>query len=73
MYGGIVTVMVGIYPMTPETSPPYTDEGSLVPELEVPLTEHSPVGEIKVGGDGTKPVASPTKVEAEASEKKFVR
>merc|ERR1719379_2499412 len=34
MYGGIVTVMVGVYLMTPETLPPYSDEGSLVPEQE---------------------------------------
>jgi len=66
MYGGIVTVMVGIYLMTPETLPPYSDEGSLVPEQEVPLTEHTPVGEVKVGGDVPKPVAPPTKAEAEA-------
>merc|ERR1719364_261798 len=66
MYGGIVTVMVGIYLMTPETLPPYSDEGSIVPEQEVPLTEHTPVGEVKVGGDVPKPVAPPTKAEAEA-------
>merc|ERR1719451_180282 len=66
MYGGIVTVMVGVYLMTPETLPPYSDEGSLVPEQEVPLTEHTPVGEVKVGGDVPKPVAPPTKAEAEA-------
>merc|ERR1719321_1377310 len=66
MYGGIVTVMVGVYLMTPETLPPYSDEGSLVPQQEVPLTEHTPVGEVKVGGDVPKPVAPPTKAEAEA-------
>merc|ERR1719387_3282201 len=26
MYGGIVTVMIGVYLMTPETLPPYSDE-----------------------------------------------
>merc|ERR1719162_2125839 len=66
MYGGIVTVMVGVYLMTPETLPPYSDEGALVPAQEVPLTEHTPVGEVKVGGDVPKPVAPPTKAEAEA-------
>merc|ERR1719301_9144 len=35
MYGGIVTDMVGVYLMTPETLPPYSDEGSLVPEQDV--------------------------------------
>merc|ERR550537_1917296 len=55
MYGGIVTVMVGIYLMTPETLPPYSDEGSLVPEREV--------GGVKVGGNVPKPVAPPTKAE----------
>merc|ERR1719313_2855709 len=58
MYGGIVTVMIGIYLMTPETLPPYSDEGSLVPEHEV--------GGVKVGGNVPKPVAPPTKAEAEA-------
>merc|ERR1719487_3222351 len=58
MYGGIVTIMVGVYLMTPETLPPYSDEGSLVPEHEV--------GGVKVGGDVPKPVAPPTKAEAEA-------
>merc|ERR1719321_1525681 len=57
MYGGIVTVMVGVYLMTPETLPPYSDEGSLVPQHEV--------GGVKVGGDVPKPVAPPTKAEAE--------
>ena len=65
--------MVGIYPMTPETSPPYSDEESLVFEQEGPLTEHTPVGEVKVGGDVPKPVATPTKAEAEAFEKEFER
>merc|ERR1719337_161821 len=55
MYGGIVVVMVGVYLMTPETLPPYSDEGSLVPEQEV--------GGVKVGGDVPKPVAPPTKAE----------
>merc|ERR1719198_1706873 len=55
MYGGIVTVMVGLYLMTPETLPPYSDEGSLVPEQKV--------GGVKVGGDVPKPVAPPTKAE----------
>merc|ERR1719183_2306662 len=58
MYGGIVTVMVGVYLMTPETLPPYSDEGSLVPEQEV--------GGVKVGGDVPKPVAPPTKAEMES-------
>merc|ERR1719345_597806 len=66
MYGGIVTVMVGVCLMTPETLQPYSDEGALVPAQEVPLTEHTPVGEVKVGGDVPKPVAPPTKAEAEA-------
>merc|ERR1719316_2272235 len=55
MYGGIVTVMVGVYLMTPETLPPYSNEGSLVPEQEV--------GGVKVGGNVPKPVAPPTKAE----------
>merc|ERR550537_911772 len=55
MYGGIVTIMVGVYLMTPETLPPYSDEGSLVPEREV--------GGVKVGGNVPKPVAPPTKAE----------
>merc|ERR1719299_186357 len=55
MYGGIVTVMVGVYLMTPETLPPYSNEGSLVPEQEV--------GGVKVGGSVPEPVAPPTKAE----------
>merc|ERR1719353_1918598 len=55
MYGGVVTVMVGVYLMTPETLPPYSNEGSLVPEQEV--------GGVKVGGNVPKPVAPPTKAE----------
>jgi hypothetical protein len=36
MYGGIVTVMVGIYMMTPENLPPYSHDGTLIPGAEVP-------------------------------------
>ena len=34
MYGCIVMVMVGVHRMMPETVPPYSDEGSIVPEQE---------------------------------------
>jgi len=57
MYGGIATVMVGIYLMTPETLPPYSNDGTLIPEQEVPLTGHS------VGGEVPQPPTPPTKAE----------
>ena len=34
MYGCILMVMVGVHRMMPETVPPYSDEGSIVPEQE---------------------------------------
>merc|ERR1719421_2602427 len=58
MYGGIVTVMVGVHLMTPETLPPYSDRGPLIPAQQVPLTD------VKVGGDVPGPVAPPTGAEA---------
>jgi hypothetical protein len=36
MYGGVVTVMVAVYTMTPETLPPYAERGSLIPGVAVP-------------------------------------
>merc|ERR1719248_274977 len=36
MYGGAVTVMYAIFVMTPETLPPYADDKSLVPGVDVP-------------------------------------
>jgi len=36
MYGGAVVVMVGIYQMTPETLPPYSQHQTLVPGVNVP-------------------------------------
>merc|ERR1719463_212345 len=36
MYGGAVTVMYGVYTMTPETLPPYAERGSLIPGAPVP-------------------------------------
>jgi len=57
MYGGIVTVMVGVYYMTPETLPPYSHDGTLIPEQEVPLTGHS------VGGEVATPPTPPTAAE----------
>merc|ERR1719201_193801 len=40
MYGGIVTVMIGIYLMTPETLPPYSNEGTAyVPQPPTPPTK----------------------------------
>merc|ERR1719364_431211 len=36
MYGGAVTVMYGVYTMTPETLPPYAERGSLIPGVPVP-------------------------------------
>merc|ERR1719235_3091677 len=36
MYGGAVTVMYGVYTMTPETLPPYAERGSLIPGTPVP-------------------------------------
>merc|ERR1719265_2382253 len=36
MYGGAVTVMYAIFVMTPETLPPYADDKTLVPGVEVP-------------------------------------
>ena len=47
MYGYIVTMMVGVHRMMPETVPPYLDESMLVPEQEV--------GGVKVGGDAPRP------------------
>merc|ERR1719198_60953 len=55
MYGGIVTVMIGVYLMTPETLPPYANDGTLIPEAQV--------GPVKVGGDVPKPPNVPTKSE----------
>jgi len=36
MYGGAVTVMYAIFVMTPETLPPYADDKTLVPGVDVP-------------------------------------
>ena len=41
-YGGIVTVMVGIYMMTPETLPPYSHDGQLIAGQEVPAPPTPP-------------------------------
>ena len=49
MYGCIVTMMVGIYRMMPETVPPYSDEASIVLEQEA--------GGVKVGSDIPRLVA----------------
>jgi len=36
MYGGAVTVMYAIFVMTPETLPPYADDKTLIPGVDVP-------------------------------------
>jgi len=36
MYGGVVTIMAGIFLMTPETLPPYSNKGTLIPGVQVP-------------------------------------
>merc|ERR1719456_704330 len=41
-YGGIVTVMIGIYMMTPETLPPYSHDGQLIAGQEVPAPPTPP-------------------------------
>ena len=52
MYGCIVMVMVGVHRMMPETVPPYSDEGSIVPEQEA--------GRVKDDGDVPRVVAPTT-------------
>jgi hypothetical protein len=44
MYGGIVTIIVAIFLMTPETLPPYAERGSLIPgaPVEDPPTPPTP-------------------------------
>merc|ERR1719443_1876574 len=55
MYGGTVTVMIGVYLMTPETLPPYANAGTLIPEAQA--------GPVKVGGEVPQPPNVPTKSE----------
>ena len=52
LYGCIVTMMVGVHRMMPETVPPYSGEGSIVPEQKA--------GGVKVGSDILRLVAPPT-------------